>query len=207
MARKLWGRLTSVNVQKVVWCLEELALPYERVEAGGAHGIVDTAEYRALNPNALVPTLEEDGFVLWESNAILRYLADAPGGSPLRPADWRARADADRWVDWQATTFTPAMRDAFWGLIRAAPQARDAARVNASLEAGEAAAAILDRHLAGRTYLAGETVSLADVAVGCAAHRWLHLPAARTARPALEAWYARLAARPAARAALLLPLA
>ncbi len=204
MARRLWGRLTSVNVQKVVWCLEELGLPYERLEAGGAHGLVDTLEYRSLNPTGLVPTLEEDGFVLWESNAIVRYLAHEHGG--LWPEGARARAEADRWMDWQATNWTPGMRDAFWELVRTAPAARDEAAIAASVGRSEAAAGVLDAQLHGRAFLVGEALSVADIAAGCAAHRWLHLPIARPALPALEAWYARLAARPASRAAFSLPL-
>ena len=104
----LWGRTNSINVQKVLWCLEELGLPYRRIDAGREFGVVDTPEYRRLNPNALVPTIEEDGFVLWESNAIVRYLAAKHAGGDFWPADPRTRADADRWIDWQATTFTPA---------------------------------------------------------------------------------------------------
>jgi glutathione S-transferase len=204
MARRLWGRLSSVNVQKAVWCLEELGLPYARVDAGGAFGVVDTPAYRRLNPTGLVPTLEEDGFVLWESNAIVRYLAHAHGG--LWPEGVRARAEADRWMDWQATNWTPAMRDAFWGLIRTAPEARDEAAVAASVAKSEAGARLLDAALEGRRFLVGDAFSVADVAAGCAAHRWLHLPIARPALPALEGWYARLAQRPTAGAAFLLPL-
>lgn len=204
MARRLWGRLSSVNVQKAVWCLGELGLPYERREAGGAHGVVDTPEYRRLNPTGLVPTLEEDGFVLWESNAIVRYLAHAHAA--LWPEGAQARAEADRWMDWQATNWTPAMRDVFWGLIRSAPEARDAKAIDASVARSETAARLLDAHLQGRPFLVGDGFTVADVAVGPAAHRWLHLPIARPSLPALEAWYARVAQRPAARAALLLPL-
>ena len=109
--RRLWGRLTSVNVQKAVWGLDEAGLAYERIDAGGAYGVVSDPAYRALNPNGLVPTLEEDGFVLWESNAILRYLATDSSQLAL-PEDSRARAQVDQWLDWQATSFTPAMRDA-----------------------------------------------------------------------------------------------
>lgn len=202
--RRLWGRLTSVNVQKAVWGLDEAGLPYERVAAGGAHGVVNDPGYRTLNPNGLVPTLEEDGFVLWESNAILRYLAATSPALAL-PADTRARAHVEQWVDWQATSFTPAMRDAFWQLYRAAEP--DRALIAASLEKSEAMAAILDRHLAERTYMVGEGFSIADIALGCAAHRWLNLPAERIERPALHRWYERVAARPGAARALGEPIA
>jgi glutathione S-transferase len=197
--RRLWGRLTSVNVQKAVWGLDEAGLDYERVEAGGAHGVVDDPAYRAMNPNGLVPTLEEDGFTLWESNAILRYLAVVAPALAL-PADPHMRAHVEQWVDWQATSFTPAMRDAFWQLFRAAEP--DRALIADSLRKSEAMAAILDAHLADRTYMVGERFGIADIALGCAAHRWLNLPAERVERPALRRWYARIAARPAAARAL-----
>ena len=193
--RKLWGRLTSVNVQKAVWGLDEAGLDYERINAGGAHGVVDDPAYRALNPNGLVPTLEEDGFVLWESNAILRYLA-ATVPSLASPDDPRERARIDQWLDWQTTSLSPAMRDAFWQLFRFSDP--DQALVAASLKRSEALIAILDAHLAERHYAVGDRFSIADIALGCAAHRWLNLPAERVERPALRRWYERLAARPGA---------
>lgn len=205
---KLWGRITSVNVQKVAWALNELALPFERVEAGGSFGVVDTPEYRRMNPNGLVPVLEEeDGFVLWESNAIVRYLAAAQGEGSLWPSDRRRRADADRWMEWQSTSFTPAMRDAFWQLIRTAPVERNDAVLSRSVAASERMAAILDAHLADRAFLIGDAFSAADIAVGCAAHRWLNLPTARQSRPHLERWLARLHERPATRGVLITPIA
>lgn len=197
--RRLWGRLTSVNVQKAVWGLDEAGLAYERVPAGGAHGVVSDPAYRALNPNGLVPTLEEDGFVLWESNAILRYLAATCPVLAL-PEDPRAGAHVDQWLDWQATSFTPAMRDAFWQLYRS-PEP-DRALIASSLTRSEALAAILDAHLTDRAYVVGDEFSIADIALGCAVHRWLNLPAERIERPALRRWYARIEARPGAAQAL-----
>ena len=203
---RLWGRLSSVNVQKVVWTADELGLAYERIDAGGAFGIVATPEYRRMNPNGLVPVIEDDGFVLWESNAIARYLAAMHGAGALWPEDLRRRADADRWMDWQATTFTPAMRDAFWQLVRTPAEKRDAALVEASRAASEKAAAIIEAHLAGRSYLAGDSFTLADIAVGCAAHRWLNLPLQREARPEIERWYGSLRQRPGAAQVLATPV-
>lgn len=191
--RRLWGRLTSVNVQKAAWGLDEAGLAFERIDAGGAFGVVSDPAYRELNPNGLVPTLEEDGFVLWESNAILRYLAATCPALAL-PEDPRTRAHVDQWLDWQATSFTPAMRDAFWQLFRSSDP--DRALIAASLRKTEALAAILETHLADRDYAVGDQFSIADIALGCAVHRWLNLPAERNDRPALSRWYARLAARP-----------
>ncbi|MBK6982151.1 MAG: glutathione S-transferase [Betaproteobacteria bacterium] len=203
---RLWGRISSVNVQKVAWLVDELGIDCERIEAGGAFGVVATPEYRRMNPNGLVPVIEDDGFVLWESNAIVRYLAAKHAAGTLWPDDLRLRADVDRWMDWQATTFTPAMRDAFLQLVRTPPEARNTARVEASREAGEKAAAVLDSHLAGRGFVAGEAFSPADIVVGCAAHRWLNLPLAREARPQVERWYAGLRSRPGAARVLSTPV-
>ncbi|CAO4147482.1 glutathione S-transferase family protein [Methylorubrum populi] len=206
MTLKLWGRASSGNVQKALWALDELGLAYEHIEAGGAHGIVGDASYRALNPNGLVPTLEEDGFVLWESNAILRYLAHAHGGPLALPEAPRARALIDQWLDWQATAFTPAMRDAFLQLVRVAPEKRDPRVVEASRANSERNAALLDRHLADTPFVAGETFSIADIAVGLAAHRWFQLPLEREERPNIRRWLEGLAQRPASSAVLSLPL-
>ena len=202
----LWGRLSSINVQKVVWALEELGLAYQRNEAGGPFGVVDTPEYRRLNPNGLVPVVEEDGFVLWESNAIVRYFCAKDGAGGLLPDDLRVCADADRWMDWQATTFTPATHQAFHGLIRTAPEKRDPAAIAASVAKTEPMAALLDAHLAERPYVTGDAFTMGDIAVGAAAHRWLNLPIERETRPNVEAWYARLKARPGAQQILQLPV-
>ncbi|ACL56876.1 glutathione S-transferase family protein [Methylobacterium nodulans] len=204
--RRLWGRLSSVNVQKAVWALEELSLAYERVEAGGAFGRVREPAYLALNPNGLVPVLEEDGYVLWESNAILRYVASGHGRGTLWPEDLRVRGHVDQWLDWQATTFTPAMRDAFWQTVRVPAGERDAGLIARSVAATEEAASILDAHFAGRSFAVGDAFTAADIALGCAAHRWLHLAVDRQPRPHLLAWYARVAARPAAATVLTTPI-
>jgi glutathione S-transferase len=152
-----------------------------------------------MNPNGLVPVIDEDGFILYESNAIVRYLAAKHGGGTLWPADARARADIDRWMEWQSTGYTPAMVQAFWQLVRTPPEKRDAAAVEASRAKGEKFSAVLDAHLRGREYVAGNAFSPADIVVGCAAHRWLHLPLTRVPRPELERWYAKLRSRPGAR--------
>lgn len=203
----LWGRLNSINVQKVQWALDELGLKHERKEAGGPFGVVDTEEYGRLNPNRLVPVLEDNGFVIWESNAIVRYLAAEYGAGSLWPKDAARRADADRWMDWQATNFGPAMGPAFLGLIRTPPEKRDMAAIGTALEAGEKRAAILDAALAGRNYIAGDGFTMGDIAIGAAMHRWLNLSPTRARLPNVEAWYARLMERPAARKVLTLPLA
>jgi len=196
---RIWGRLSSVNVQKVVWCCDEIGLAYERIDAGGAFGRNTTPEYLAMNPNGLVPVIEDDGFILYESNAIVRYLAGRHAAGTLWPNEAHARADVDRWMEWQSTGYTPAMVQVFWQLVRTPPEKRDAASIEASRVKGEKHSAILDAHLAGREFVAGNAFSCADIVVGCAAHRWLNLPMAREPRPHLERWYAMLRSRPGGR--------
>ena len=203
---KIWGRISSVNVQKVVWAADEMGLAYERVEAGGAFGKTKTPEYLAMNPNSLVPVIEDDGFVLWESNAIVRYLAHKHARGTLWPDDDRKRADADRWMDWQATAYTPAMWAAFWQLVRTSPEKRDAKAVETSLAKTEQASEILEAALADREFITGESFTMGDIPIGCATHRWLNMPVWRVARPNIERWYATLKARPGGAKVLATPL-
>jgi glutathione S-transferase len=203
---RIWGRLSSVNVQKVVACANELGIAYERVDAGGKFGVVSTPEYRRLNPNGLVPVIEDGDFVLWESNAIVRYLARVHGGGTLWPDDAREGADADRWMDWQATALTPAMFGAFWNLVRVAPGQRSQPAIDESAAKTEALMTILDAHLATRPYVAGARYTMGDIPLACAAHRWFGLPLKRAAYPHAEAWLARIAARPAYDGVLTLPI-
>ena len=196
---RILGRVSSINVQKVVWCCDELGLKYERVDIGGKFGGNDTPEYLAKNPTGLVPTLEEDGFVLPESDAIVRYLAAKHSPGDLWPEDLRERAQADRWMVWASTSFIAGMRDAFWELIRVAPEKRNAAAVEASRVKCEKCAAALEVQLEKRRFVTGERFTAADVVVGTAVHRWLSLPLERAARPSLERYYALLKSRPASR--------
>lgn len=203
---KIWGRISSVNVQKVVWVADEMGLKYERIDAGGAFGKTRSPEYLAMNPNSLVPVIEEDGFVLYESNAIVRYLAARYSGGKLWPEDLRKRADVDRWMEWQSSSFTPAMRDAFWQLVRTPEDKRDSAAVEKSRAESERLAGILDAHLANHRYLTENGFTAADIVVGCAAHRWLLLPVKREPRPNLQRWYDEIKSRPGARQVTSLPL-
>ncbi|AHV91653.1 glutathione S-transferase family protein [Bordetella holmesii] len=203
---KIWGRLSSVNVQKVVWAVRELALPHTLTEAGGAFGGLDTPEYGRMNPNRRVPVIDDGGFVLWESNAIVRYLAARYGAGSLWPADPCVRADADRWMDWQTTEWQPAQGPAFLGLIRTPDDKRDAAAIEASIKRSTACALLLDQALQGRDFIAGPQFTMGDITLGCATHRWFGLPIERPDTPHLAAWYRRLMMRPAVQGVLTLPL-
>ncbi len=194
---KLWGRRNSVNVKKALWCLEELGLPYERVDAGREFGVVDTPAYRKLNPNGLVPTLEENGFVLWESHSIIRYLAAKHGAGRLWPTDARVRAIANQWMDW-AFTFQAAFRAVFWNLVRTPPEKRDLKAVEEGRKASAELLGRLEGSLAGKQYVAGD-FSMGDIPIGCHVQLWMRLPIERPKHPNLEGWFARLCERPAYR--------
>jgi glutathione S-transferase len=201
---KIWGRVNSVNVKKVMWILDELSLEHERSDAGLNFGVVNTPEYRKMNPNGLVPTMEEDGFVVWESHTIVRYLADKYGKGVLRPMDLNPRIIANQWMDW-AFSFQSSVRDSFWGLIRTPADKRDAKAIEASRVKSGEMAKILDGALADRMYVAGP-FSMGDIPIGCEVQRWMRLPMERPKLPHLEAWFERLCARPAFKKHVDLPL-
>ncbi len=201
---RIWGRTDSSNVQKALWLCTELAIPFERIDAGGAHGRTRDPEYLAMNPNALVPTIEDDGFVLWESNTIVRYLAARHGAHDWYPTDLHARARVEQWMDWSSSTLAPALVTAFLGLARTPAAQRNAGAVLSSGERTAKVLAILDRQLEGREYVCGPVPTLAEITLGIHTHRWFYLPwdavgYRRPELPALSAWYGRLAARPAYR--------
>jgi len=204
---KILGRKTSSNVMEVLWLCAELGLKYDRVDIGGPFGGNDTPEYLAKNPNGLVPTIEDDGFILWESNAICRYLASKhAGGKPIWPDDLQIRGEADKWMDWQLSRLAGAMGPIFLNLVRRKPEERDMKAVQAGIKAGCDAWGILDRHLKGRKFVAGEHFTIGDIPVGIHAFRWFTLVKDRPAMPNLEAWYARLQERPAYREHCMNPL-
>ncbi|OPF64650.1 MULTISPECIES: glutathione S-transferase family protein [Hydrogenophaga] len=202
---RIWGRLSSINVRKVVLCAQVLGVPFERIDAGLSYGVVNTPDYRAKNPNGLVPLLEDGDFTLWESNAIVRYLF-AREASPLYPQDLQRRADAERWMDWQQTTLNPAGSPGFKQLIRTPEAQRDPAVIAASVAATEPLFAQLDEHLARQPFMAGDALTMADIPIACEVHRWWGLPLPRPAWPHLERWYAQWLALPASRGVLDLPL-
>jgi glutathione S-transferase len=193
---KIWGRNTSSNVQKVMWAVGEIGLPHERIDIGGAFGQNHEPEYLAKNPNGLVPTLEEDdGFLLWESNSIVRYLAAKYRAAVLEPSDLQVRARANAWMDWQLSVLAPAIAPAFWGLIRTPAERRDHAAIEQSKKKTTEAVAILDKTLAETAYVAGDAFSYGDIPVAVMAYRYRQLAPERPAFPNFERWYATIAAR------------
>ncbi len=203
---RIWGRPNSINVQKVLWTADELGLDYEHRLAGREHGQLDTPWFAELNPNRRVPVIEDDGFALWESNAIVRFLAARYGKGGLCPEDERERALADQWMDWSTFTLVAAMTPVFWGLVRTPPAERDAAAIQQGIEGCQAAFRLLDAQLAGRSFLLGARLTMADIPLGCATYRWHALDVPHQSLPHLEAWYARLRDRPAFRERVMLPL-
>jgi glutathione S-transferase len=197
---KIWGRNTSSNVQKVMFAIGELGLAHERIDIGGAFGKNKEPPYLAMNPNGLVPTLEEDnGFLLWESNTIVRYLAAGHGAGTLEPFDPHTRALAHQWMDWQLSVYGPAITPVFWGLIRTPPEKRDHKAIEEAKVRTTAAVQILDAHFAKNAYAAGDMFSMGDIPIAIMSYRYRELVPARPAFANFERWYASLVSRPAFR--------
>jgi glutathione S-transferase len=195
----MWGRNTSSNVQKAMWAVGELGLACERIDIGGPFGQNREAAYLAMNPNGLVPTLEEeDGFLLWESNSIVRYLAARHPGA-LEPKDPRARALASQWMDWQLSVMGPAITPVFWGLVRTPPEKRDHAAIEAGKQKTTEAVRMLDDRLARTQYLAGDAFSYGDIPAAVMSRRYRDLVPDRPPFTHFERWYAALEQRPAFR--------
>jgi glutathione S-transferase len=196
---KIWGRNTSSNVQKAMWAVGELGLEHTRIDIGGAFGMNKEPKYLAMNPNGLVPTLEEeDGFLLWESNSIVRYLAakhDKTG--VLEPKDAKQRALASQWMDWQLSVMGPAITPVFWGLVRTPLEKRDANAIAAAKEKTIAAAKMMDAQLSKTAFLAGPNFSYGDIPVGIMIYRYVQLIPERPPTPNLDRWYGAISNRKA----------
>jgi glutathione S-transferase len=195
---KMWGRNNSGNVQKAMWALGELGLEYERIDVGGPFGKTKELPYSEMNPNAVVPTLEEDdGFILWESNSIVRYLARKHGAGVLEPHDPKARALASQWMDWQLSVLGPAITPLFWGLVRTPPEKRDYAAIDAARTKTTDAMKILDWGLAKHAFVASDAFSMGDIPVGVMAFRYLKLVPEHPPMPNVVRWFDEIAKRPA----------
>jgi len=201
----IWGYRDSSNVMKVLWTCAELDIPHELIETGGARGYDHVPDYAARNPNRRVPTIAHEGLVLWESNVIVRYLCTAFGRGTLWPAEPARRWEAEKWMDWKQTTLRQPMVALYGGLVRGNPAYRDPAVLAAAREKAAAAWALLDAHLAGRPYLAGDTLTMADIPPCAEVHRWFGMDIERPHLPHLAAWYGRLAERAAYRTHVMRP--
>jgi glutathione S-transferase len=202
----LWGRLSSINVRKAVWALQEACVPFDRSDAGMAFGVVKTPAYLALNPNALVPTLQDGDLTLWESNVIVRYVSAKYAPGTLYPEDLAQRFNAERWMDWQQTTLNRAGGAAFLQWIRTPAAQRDADAIAQSVAAMKPLLEWLDQHLSENAFMAGDHFTMADIPIGCEIHRWFGLPQPRPTWTNLERWYAGILQRPAIRGVLDQPL-
>ena len=203
---KLWGRVNSINVQKVLWALEELKVPYERTDAGMAFGVINEPFYKKMNPNSRVPTIDDDGFILWESNAIVRYLAAKHGAGSLYPNDPKERADSDRWMDWTSNHVAPVITPVFWGLIRTPAEKRNMAQIEADAEKTGQQFQGLEQGLEGSDYVAGKNFTMGDIIVGVNVYRWCALDVKRPKLPRIEGYYERLKQRSAFQKHIMKPL-
>jgi len=203
---KIWGRLNSINVMKVMWCVEELGIEHERVDAGMAHGVVGDDFYAKLNPNRRVPTIDDDGLVLWESNVIVRYLSAKHGAGGLSPEDIGEHALADQWMDWQQTTIHPDITFIFWAVVRDLKANQDPEKLAAAGSRAAQAWQVVDEHLGGRDYLCGDHLTMADIPLGAAVWRWYNMKIDRPSLANLEAWHQRLQQRPGFQKFVMLPL-
>jgi len=196
---KILGRTNSSNVQKVLWACDELELSYQREDIGGDFGGNQESKYLAMNPNGLVPTMIDNGNVLWESNAIIRYLCENHAPNLLLPEDPWQVALAQQWMDWQQTVLAPAIRPVFWGLVRTPEDERNVDEIAAGQTQTASAMTILDHHLSQNTFVAGSSLSFGDIPVGIMAYRWFQLDIERIELPHLARWYQSLADRKAYR--------
>lgn len=202
---KILGRSSSSNVQKVLWCCAELGLDYQREDFGRQFGGNDTPQFLAKNPNGTVPVIIDGGLVLWESNAIVRYLSARHGTGTLYPEDPRRRADADRWMTWQSATVGRNMRGLIHAMFNPPPERRDRAAAAPMVDTAIAHWAILDGQLDGRAFVLGPEFTMADIPMGAYALRWFEMDIVRPVMPHLEAWYARLRDREAYRTHVMAP--
>jgi glutathione S-transferase len=202
----VWGRRSSFNVQKVMWLVGELGIEHRHVQAGGEFGGLDTPEFRAMNPTGRVPVIDDDGTIVWESHAILRYLAARHGGGRFWSQDPGERSQPDRWMDWSQTALQPDfLLGVFWGFYRTPESQRDWSAIRDKIARCARHFQLLDRALADRPYLGGNSLTLADIPAGTALYRYFELDIARPSVRNVDAWYRRLQERPAYRESVMIP--
>ena len=203
---KIWGRTDSSNVQKVLWCCGELGLQFERIDWGGKFGGNKDKAYLDMNPNGLVPTLQDGSFILWESNTIMRYLVEKYGEGKLLPPTAQGRANANRWLDWHLSVFNPTIVPLFFATVRTPQDERDPKAIQAALEKTTSAWQMVENHLEGKNYLAGEEFSIGDIPLGVWAYRWFNLPIERPRQNNISNWYQRLMQRDPYRTHIMIPV-
>jgi len=203
---KIWGRKNSTNVRKALWAAEEAGVQYEALNAGGAFGLVNEPEFRAKNPNGVVPMIEDGDFVLWESNTIVRYLSARYAPALLYPEDLQARASAEKWMDWTTASFATPFRTVFWGVLRTPADQQDWVQINGAIKVIQELLVVVDEALGKQQYLSGDEFGMGDIPLGSFIYAWFEMPIERASMPHLEAWYGRLKARPAYQAAVMTAL-
>lgn len=203
---EVWGRTSSFNVQKVMWALAELDLTCTRHEAGGKFGGLDADNYGAMNPNRRIPVLKDGDAIVWESNAVVRYLAAKYGAGTLWADEPLERSLADRWMDWQAVTLQMHLHPIFWGLVRTPPEQRNQAEIDAAVKAIQPLWLVLDQHLSGQRFVAGDQLTMGDIPVGCAYWRYINIDIERPALPNCDLWFGQLKARQGYRDNVMLPV-
>lgn len=203
---KVWGRVDSTNVKKVLWCADELGLEVERVDAGGKFGGLDDPDYRAMNPNGLIPCVQDGDLVLWESNAIVRYLGARYGDGRIFDPDPVQRVQADKWMDWASTTLVEPYKMWFINLVRKAPGERNEEAMEKGLNLFAKAMAVADKALANQPYLSGDRFAMGDIPLGSLIYPWFELDIERPSLPHLEAWYERLKKRAPYRERVMVPI-
>ena len=199
----VYGRRNSLNVQKVMWALGELELDYKRHDVAGSFGFPD--EYSSLNPNSVVPTIEDGNLVLWESNACVRYLARTYGAPTLWPGEAARLAHADQWMDWASSTMNPAFFQIFMNMVRLPADRANPGQVEQGTRNCARLALRLDAHLANKAFMAGDTLTMGDIPLGCVFYRYFNLAVERPKAPNLAAWYERLCERPAYQKHVMIP--
>ena len=193
----VWGRHSAFNVQKVLWLLDELDVSFESVKVGGAHGGLDAPDFLAMNPHGRIPVLRDEQVTLWESHSILRYLAATYGAAEFWPPTPGMRSGAERWMDWAQTTFQPDFMRLFWGFYRTPPAERNGSQIETAKQACETHFRLLDRELATRPYLAGESFGLGDIPAAAALHRYFGMGLDVEQPRHVMKWFSRLSERPA----------
>ena len=203
---RVWGRRNSINVQKAMWAIGELDIAHVHIDAGGPFGGLDSDAFGAMNPNRRVPVIDDDGTVVWESHAIVRYLAARYGTGTLWPDDAALRARSDMWMDWVTADLQPAfIGGVFWNFYRTPEEQRNWPAIRQGIARSAILFRMLDHQLEGKSFITGERLTIGDIATGAQLYRYFELEIDRPELPNVTAWYERLKARPAYRQHVMVP--